>query len=147
MLQHHIWIYTEDVESIIHTIKEVQQVTFLFSVKLAIFHITFLLSGKSHLILRGVSEHTKKNVWLHVLVVSWAFLSFFSPSYSDAVDSVTSLYNHVEEQAHVLVQRTNMSLEHLEYLMQLREMEGHFKQVHYIYLYSIKLFRWDISHF
>uniref|UniRef100_A0A3B4Z9E4 DH domain-containing protein n=2 Tax=Stegastes partitus TaxID=144197 RepID=A0A3B4Z9E4_9TELE len=48
---------------------------------------------------------------------------------SDAVDSVTSLYNHVEEQAHVLVQRSNMSLEHLEYLLQLREMEGHFTQI------------------
>ncbi|XP_070695826.1 pleckstrin homology domain-containing family G member 4B-like [Pempheris klunzingeri] len=48
---------------------------------------------------------------------------------SDAVDSVTSLYNHVEEQAHVLVQRSNMSLEHLEYLLQLREMEGHFMQM------------------
>ncbi|XP_074500896.1 pleckstrin homology domain-containing family G member 4B-like isoform X1 [Sebastes fasciatus] len=48
---------------------------------------------------------------------------------SDAVDSVTSLYNHVEEQAHVLVQRSNMSLEHLEYLLQLREVEGHFMQM------------------
>ncbi|XP_041802307.1 uncharacterized protein LOC121613095 isoform X2 [Chelmon rostratus] len=48
---------------------------------------------------------------------------------SDAVDSVTSLYNHVEEQAHVLVQRSNVSLEHLEYLLQLREMEGHFMQM------------------
>uniref|UniRef100_A0A3Q2G928 Uncharacterized LOC107086651 n=1 Tax=Cyprinodon variegatus TaxID=28743 RepID=A0A3Q2G928_CYPVA len=48
---------------------------------------------------------------------------------SDAVDSVTSLYNYVEEQAHILVQRTNASLEHLEYLLQLREMEGHFKQI------------------
>lgn len=48
---------------------------------------------------------------------------------SDAVDSVTSLYNHVEEQAHFLVQRSNVSLEHLEYLLQLREMEGHFTQV------------------
>ncbi|XP_062282618.1 uncharacterized protein LOC133987316 [Scomber scombrus] len=48
---------------------------------------------------------------------------------SDAVDSVTSLYNHVEEQAHVLVQRSNMSLEHLEYLLQLRETEGHFTQM------------------
>ncbi|XP_078144195.1 pleckstrin homology domain-containing family G member 4B-like, partial [Centroberyx gerrardi] len=48
---------------------------------------------------------------------------------SDAVDSVTSLYNHVEEQAHVLVQRSNMSLEHLEYLLRLREMEGHFMQI------------------
>uniref|UniRef100_A0A3P9CZL9 Uncharacterized LOC101485553 n=1 Tax=Maylandia zebra TaxID=106582 RepID=A0A3P9CZL9_9CICH len=46
----------------------------------------------------------------------------------DAVDSVTGLYNHVEEQAHVLVQRSNVSLEHLEYLLQLREMEGHFTQ-------------------
>ncbi|KAM3617688.1 uncharacterized protein V6R79_009684 [Siganus canaliculatus] len=48
---------------------------------------------------------------------------------SDAVDSVTSLYNLVEEQAHVLVQRSNMSLEHMEYLLQLREMEGHFQQM------------------
>uniref|UniRef100_A0A3Q3SKB7 Uncharacterized LOC113145224 n=1 Tax=Mastacembelus armatus TaxID=205130 RepID=A0A3Q3SKB7_9TELE len=48
---------------------------------------------------------------------------------SDAVDSVTSLYNHMEEQAHILVQRTNMSLEHLEYLLQIREMEGHFTQM------------------
>lgn len=51
--------------------------------------------------------------------------------FSDAVDSVTSLYNQVEEQAHVLVQRSNLSLEHLEYLLQLREMEGHFMQVHF----------------
>lgn len=48
---------------------------------------------------------------------------------SDAVDSVTSLYNHVEEQAHILVQRSNMSQEHLDHLLQLREMEGHFTQV------------------
>ena len=45
------------------------------------------------------------------------------------MDSVTSLYNHVEEQAHFLVQRSNVSLEHLEYLLRLREMEGHFTQV------------------
>nr|XP_046200070.1 uncharacterized protein LOC124032067 isoform X1 [Oncorhynchus gorbuscha] len=49
--------------------------------------------------------------------------------YSDAVDSVTYMYNHVEEQAHVLVHRSNMSLEHLEYLLQLREMEGHFSKI------------------
>ncbi|XP_051804973.1 LOW QUALITY PROTEIN: uncharacterized protein si:dkey-65j6.2 [Acanthochromis polyacanthus] len=48
---------------------------------------------------------------------------------SDAVDSVTSLYNHVEEQAHVLVQKSNMCLEHLEFLLQLREMEAHFTQI------------------
>eukprot|EP00066_Takifugu_rubripes_P011461 XP_011600727.1 PREDICTED: uncharacterized protein LOC101067310 [Takifugu rubripes] len=49
--------------------------------------------------------------------------------FSDAVESVSSLYNHVEEQAHVLVQRTNLSLEHLEYLLQLREFQGHFMQM------------------
>ncbi|XP_077434185.1 puratrophin-1-like isoform X2 [Vanacampus margaritifer] len=48
---------------------------------------------------------------------------------SDAVDSLTSLYNHVEEQVHILVQSSNKSLEHLEYLLQVREMEGHFKQL------------------
>lgn len=51
---------------------------------------------------------------------------------SNAVDSVTSLYNQVEEQAHALVQRSNMSLEHLEHLLQLRELEGHFLQVRLI---------------
>ncbi|XP_024148504.1 uncharacterized protein LOC112158992 isoform X2 [Oryzias melastigma] len=48
---------------------------------------------------------------------------------SDAVDSVTSLYNYVEEQAHILVQKTNVTLEHLEYLVPLREMEGHLRQI------------------
>lgn len=51
------------------------------------------------------------------------------PTCSDAVDSLTSLYNHVEEQVHNLVQSSNMSLEHLKYLLQVREMEGHFTQV------------------
>ncbi|KAL1021067.1 hypothetical protein UPYG_G00008300 [Umbra pygmaea] len=50
-------------------------------------------------------------------------------TYSDAVDSATSLYNHVEEQAHVLVKKSNMSLEHLEYLLQLRQMEDHFTKI------------------
>ncbi|KAM9829399.1 pleckstrin homology domain-containing family G member 4B-like isoform 3-T4 [Syngnathus typhle] len=48
---------------------------------------------------------------------------------SDAVDSLTSLYNHVEEQLHILVRSSNMSLEHLKYLLQVREMEGHFTQL------------------
>ncbi|XP_054649861.1 pleckstrin homology domain-containing family G member 4B-like isoform X2 [Dunckerocampus dactyliophorus] len=48
---------------------------------------------------------------------------------SDAVDSLTSLYNNMEEQVHILVQSSNMSLEHLEYLLQVREMEGHFTQI------------------
>lgn len=48
------------------------------------------------------------------------------------MDSVTSMYNQVEEQAHVLVQRSNMSLEHLEYLLELREVEGHLMQVPFL---------------
>ncbi|XP_053706200.1 uncharacterized protein LOC128750072 isoform X1 [Synchiropus splendidus] len=48
---------------------------------------------------------------------------------SDAVDSLTSLYNFVEEQVHVVVQKSNESLEHLQYLQQIREMEGHFTQM------------------
>lgn len=42
------------------------------------------------------------------------------------------MYNQVEEQAHVLVQRSNMSLEHLEYLLELREVEGHLMQVPFL---------------
>lgn len=45
------------------------------------------------------------------------------------MDSVTSLYNHMEEQVHILVHNSNVSLEHLEYLKQLRGMEDHFTQV------------------
>uniref|UniRef100_A0A3B4B6R2 Uncharacterized protein n=1 Tax=Periophthalmus magnuspinnatus TaxID=409849 RepID=A0A3B4B6R2_9GOBI len=46
----------------------------------------------------------------------------------DAVDSVGSLYNQLEEQVHVLVQRSNLSLDHLQYLLQLRDMQGHLSQ-------------------
>lgn len=60
----------------------------------------------------------------------FCFTRFRFLTCSDAVESVSSLYNHVEEQAHVLVQRTNLSLEHLEYLLQLREFQVHFMQVH-----------------
>nr|XP_057941005.1 uncharacterized protein LOC131137283 isoform X2 [Doryrhamphus excisus] len=48
---------------------------------------------------------------------------------SDAVDSLTSLYNNMEEQVHILVQSSNTSLEHLEYLLHVREMEGHVTQM------------------
>ncbi|KAJ0036184.1 hypothetical protein NQD34_004861 [Periophthalmus magnuspinnatus] len=48
---------------------------------------------------------------------------------SDAVDSVGSLYNQLEEQVHVLVQRSNLSLDHLQYLLQLRDMQGHLSQI------------------
>jgi len=37
---------------------------------------------------------------------------------------VTSLYNQVEEKLHTLVMRSNESLQHLEFLLRLREMEA-----------------------
>ncbi|XP_075952517.1 quattro [Anarhichas minor] len=47
-----------------------------------------------------------------------------SEDYRDALESVTSLYNQVEEKLHILVMRSNESLQHLEFLFRLREMEG-----------------------
>lgn len=46
-----------------------------------------------------------------------------SEDYRDALESVTSLYNQVEEKLHTLVMRSNESLQHLEFLFRLREME------------------------
>ena len=46
------------------------------------------------------------------------------PYYRDALESVTSLYNQVEEKLHMLVMRSNESLQHLEFLFRLREMEA-----------------------
>ncbi|XP_075995050.1 quattro [Genypterus blacodes] len=42
----------------------------------------------------------------------------------DALDSVTTLYNQVEEKLHTLVMRSNESLQQLDFLFRLREMEG-----------------------
>lgn len=42
----------------------------------------------------------------------------------DALESVTSLYNQVEEKLHMLVMRSNESLQQLEFLFRLREMEA-----------------------
>ncbi|XP_040059586.2 quattro [Gasterosteus aculeatus] len=47
-----------------------------------------------------------------------------SEDYRDALESVTSLYNEVEEKLHTLVMRSNESLLHLEFLFRLREMEA-----------------------
>ncbi|XP_041837157.1 uncharacterized protein KIAA1755-like [Melanotaenia boesemani] len=47
-----------------------------------------------------------------------------SEDYRDALDSVTSLYNQVEEKLHTLVMRSNESLQQLEFLLRLREMEA-----------------------
>uniref|UniRef100_A0A7N6FGR0 Quattro n=1 Tax=Anabas testudineus TaxID=64144 RepID=A0A7N6FGR0_ANATE len=46
-----------------------------------------------------------------------------SEDYRDALESVTSLYNQVEEKLHMLVMRSNESLQQLEFLFRLREME------------------------
>jgi len=40
------------------------------------------------------------------------------------VESVSSLYNQVEEKLHTLVMRSNESLQHLDFLFKLREMEA-----------------------
>ncbi|XP_064161381.1 pleckstrin homology domain-containing family G member 4B-like isoform X1 [Anguilla rostrata] len=52
-----------------------------------------------------------------------------SEDYRDAMDSVTTLYNHVEEQVHTLVMKSNESLQHLEFLLHLRDLEDRFKRV------------------
>ncbi|XP_017278402.1 uncharacterized protein LOC108239883 isoform X2 [Kryptolebias marmoratus] len=47
-----------------------------------------------------------------------------SEDYRDALETVTSLYNQVEEKLHMLVMRSNESLQQLEFLLKLREMEA-----------------------
>lgn len=50
-------------------------------------------------------------------------------SCSEVIDTVTHLYNAMEEQVHVLARKSNMSLQHLDFLLQLREMESRFTKV------------------
>lgn len=50
-------------------------------------------------------------------------------SSSKVMDTVDSLYNEVEEHVHVLVRRSNMSFQHLGFLLQLRKMESRFLEV------------------
>ncbi|XP_061074609.1 pleckstrin homology domain-containing family G member 4B-like isoform X2 [Conger conger] len=51
-----------------------------------------------------------------------------SEDYRDAMDSVTSLYDQVEEQVHCLVMKSNESLQHLDFLLHLRGLEDRFKR-------------------
>lgn len=53
----------------------------------------------------------------------------FDPSCRDALESGTRLYNQVEEKLHTLVMKSNESLQHLEFLFKLREMEAQISQV------------------
>ncbi|XP_036426899.1 quattro isoform X2 [Colossoma macropomum] len=46
-----------------------------------------------------------------------------SEDYKDSMESVTSLYNQVEEGVHTLVMRSNQSLQHLDHVLLLRETE------------------------
>lgn len=47
----------------------------------------------------------------------------------EVIDTVTHLYNAMEEQVHVLARKSNMSLQHLDFLLQLREMESRFTKI------------------
>ncbi|XP_021325725.1 uncharacterized protein KIAA1755 homolog isoform X2 [Danio rerio] len=47
----------------------------------------------------------------------------------EVIDTVTHLYNGMEEQVHVLARKSNMSLQHLDFLLQLRHMEARFAQI------------------
>ncbi|XP_067301657.1 pleckstrin homology domain-containing family G member 4B isoform X2 [Pseudorasbora parva] len=47
----------------------------------------------------------------------------------EVIDTVTHLYNAMEEQVHVLARKSNMSLQHLDFLLQLREMESRFAKI------------------
>lgn len=53
----------------------------------------------------------------------------FDPSFRDALESGTRLYNQVEEKLHTLVMKSNESLQHLEFLFKLREMEARITKV------------------
>ena len=49
--------------------------------------------------------------------------------YRDALDSVTVLYNQVEENVHTLVMKSNESLQYLDFLLKLREAESNLNTV------------------
>uniref|UniRef100_A0A674EDY7 protein-glutamine gamma-glutamyltransferase n=1 Tax=Salmo trutta TaxID=8032 RepID=A0A674EDY7_SALTR len=52
-----------------------------------------------------------------------------SDDYRDALESATVLYNQVEENVHTLVMKSNESLQHLDFLLKLREAESNLNTV------------------
>ncbi|KAJ8265652.1 hypothetical protein COCON_G00147510 [Conger conger] len=52
-----------------------------------------------------------------------------SEDYRDSMALAGGLYDQVEEQVHTLVMKSNQSLQHLEVLLTLRELEGRFTQI------------------
>ncbi|XP_058859474.1 uncharacterized protein KIAA1755-like [Acipenser ruthenus] len=53
----------------------------------------------------------------------------YSEDYRDAMDAVTMLYNQLEERVHMLVMKSNKGLQHLDFLLKLRELEGRFNKI------------------
>nr|XP_014354220.1 PREDICTED: uncharacterized protein KIAA1755-like [Latimeria chalumnae] len=53
----------------------------------------------------------------------------FSEDYRDGIESVTLLYNQVEENVHMLVMKSNESFQHLNFLLELRHMEDKIQQL------------------
>ncbi|XP_029468190.1 uncharacterized protein KIAA1755 homolog [Rhinatrema bivittatum] len=53
----------------------------------------------------------------------------FSEDVRDAVDSAVALYNQMEEKVHALVTKSNKSLEQLESLLKMRELESEFSKL------------------
>ncbi|XP_065125127.1 puratrophin-1 isoform X1 [Paramisgurnus dabryanus] len=45
------------------------------------------------------------------------------------IDTVTHLYNGMEEQVHVLARKSNIALQHLDFVLHLREMESRFIEI------------------
>lgn len=50
----------------------------------------------------------------------------------DALESVTLLYNQVEEKLHTLVMKSNESLQHLDFLFRLRKTESNISTVQFL---------------
>lgn len=69
-----------------------------------------------------------------------------SSPYRDALESVTSLYNQVEEKLHMLVMRSNESLQHLEFVFRLREMEAKISTVLPVLSVCIKSLNYVLDH-
>ncbi|XP_061486753.1 uncharacterized protein KIAA1755 homolog isoform X2 [Rhineura floridana] len=55
----------------------------------------------------------------------------FSPDVRNSIGHALALYNLVEEEVHTLVTKSNSRLEHLEFLLKIRELEAEFSKVHY----------------
>lgn len=64
----------------------------------------------------------------------------------DALESVTSLYNQVEEKLHMLVMRSNESLQHLEFILRLREMEAKITTVIPVLSVCMKSLNYELDH-